>query len=65
MVMTSLCFQIILVLGQNSKKSRKEKLREIFFVVTFLKPAVDAFRVATGNENEHMSMSPLQEMVSE
>jgi len=65
MVMTSLFFQILLVLGQNSKKSRSVKLRELFFVVTFLKPAVDAYRVATGYEDSQLSMSSLQEMVSE
>jgi len=54
--------QIIGVLAQNSKKSRSEKLREIFFVVTFLKPAVDAYRVATGHEDEQLNFSPLQEM---
>jgi len=62
MVVTSLLFQGLLVLAQNSKKSRKEKLREIFFVVTFLKPAVDAYRVATGHEDEQLNFSPLQEM---
>jgi len=62
MVMMSLFCQFLLVLGQNSKKSRREILRELFFVVTFLKPAVDAYRVATGHEDEQLSVSPLQEM---
>ena len=62
MVMTSLFVQGLCVLGQNSKKSRSVKLREIFFVVTFLKPAVDAYRVATGYEDDQLSMSPLKEM---
>ena len=64
MVVMGIFLQVIIVLGQNSKKSRSEKLREIFFVVTFLKPAVDAHRVAIGREDEQLSMSPLQEMVS-
>ena len=62
MVIMSLFFQATLVLAQNSKKSRSEKLRELFFVMTFLKPAVDAYRVATGKEDEQLGMSPLKEM---
>jgi len=62
MVVTSLFLQVVMVLVQNSKKSRSEILREIFFVVTFLKPAVDAYRVATGHEDERLSISPLKEM---
>ena len=58
----SLFCQIILVLAQNSKKSRSEILRELFFVVTFLKPALDAYRVATGHEDKQLSVSPLAEM---
>jgi len=62
MVMTSLFIQVLIVLGQNLKMSRSEILRELFFVVTFLKPAVDAYRVATGHEDDHLSVSPIQEM---
>jgi len=62
MVTMSLFCQIILVLAQNSKKSRSEILRELFFVVTFLKPAVDAYRVSTGYEDGQLNFSPLQEM---
>jgi len=64
MVMTNLFIQVLIVLAQNSKKNRSEKLREIFFVVTFLKPAVDAYRVATVHEDDQLSVSPLKEMVS-
>jgi len=62
MVMMNLFFQALIVLAQNSKKSRSEILRELFFVVTFLKPAVDAYRVATGYEDDQLSISPLQEL---
>jgi len=62
MVLTSLFFQALLVLAQNIKKSRSEILRELFFVVTFLKPAVDAYRVATGHEDDQLSVSPLKEL---
>jgi len=64
MVVMSLFCQVIIVLAQNIKKSRSEILRELFFVVTFLKPAVDAYRVATGHEDDQLNFSPLQEMVT-
>jgi len=35
---------------------------ELIFVVTFLKPAVDAYRVATGHEDKDATYSPLVEM---
>ena len=38
-------------------------LRECVFVVSFLKPGVDAFRVASGLEDKETLMSPLFEMV--
>ena len=62
MVIMSLFVQAICVLGQNIKKSRSEILLELFFVITFLKPAIDAYRVATGHEDERLSISPLKEI---
>ena len=62
MIGTSLSAQLLITVGQNHKKSKWVLLRELLYVVTFLKPAVDAFRVATGHEDEHAVMSPLVEL---
>ena len=62
MIGSSLSAQLLITYGQNRKKSKWVILRELLLVVTFLKPAVDAFRVATGHEDEHAVMSPLVEL---
>jgi len=62
MIGTSLSAQLLITVGQNHKKSKWVLLRELLYVVTFLKPAVDAYRVATGHQDEVSVMSPLVEM---
>jgi len=62
MVGSNMAVQLLFTYTQNKKKSKWVILREFAFVVTFLKPAVDAYRVATGHEDEHTVVSPLQEM---
>jgi len=64
MIGSSLAAQLLIAYGQNIKKSKWVILREFAFVITFLKPAVDAFRVATGFEDKDSTVSPLFEMVS-
>jgi len=54
--------QLLFTYTQNRKKSKWVILRELAFVVTFLKPAVDAYRIANGKEDEDAVMSPLVEM---
>ena len=62
MIGANVCVQLLITYGQNHKKSKWVLLRELLYVVTLLKPAVDAFRVATGHEDEHAVMSPLVEL---
>jgi len=62
MIGSNMAVQLLITYMQNKKKSKWVILREFAFVVTFLKPAVDAYRVATGHEDEDAVMSPLQEM---
>jgi len=62
MIGSSLAVQLLFTYIQNIKKSKWVILRESAFVVTFLKPAVDAFRVATGYEDKDSTFNPLLEM---
>jgi len=62
MIGSNMAVQLLFTYAQNRKKSKWVILREFAFVVTFLKPGVDAYRVATGHEDEHAVVSPLQEM---
>jgi len=62
MILTSTAFQMIVVIGQNRKKSRWIMFREVMFVLTFVKPGVDAYRVATGYVDEDATVNPLVEM---
>jgi len=62
MIGSSLAAQILSTYVQNHNKSKRVILREFAFVVTFLKPGVDAYRVATGHEDEEAVMSPLMEV---
>jgi len=63
MIGSSLAAQLLMTYGQNKKKSKWVILRELAFVVAFLKPAVDAYRVATGYEDKDSTVNPLDEMV--
>jgi len=62
MIGSSVSVQLLLVYAQNRKKSKRVILREMMYVVTFLKPGVDAYRVATGHENKDAMMNPLLEL---
>jgi len=64
MIGSSLCVQLLAAYIQNMKKSKWVILRELAFVVTFLKPGVDAFRVATGHKDKDSKVTPLVEMVT-
>jgi hypothetical protein len=62
MMASSMICQLVVVAGQNVKKSRSVLCRECLYVVTFLKPMVEAYRVATGLEDDELTISPLTEM---
>ena len=48
-----------------SQKSWRIKCREVLITLTFLRPAVDAYRVSTNQTDDELKMSPLAEMVSD
>jgi len=62
MIGSSLAAQLLFTYTQNRKKSKWVILRELAFVVSFLKPGVDAYRVATGYEDKDTLFNPLVEM---
>ena len=63
MISTNLFFQILVVFIQYAKKSWRVKLREALICLFFLRPAVDAFRVATNQEDDDLFGPPLQEAI--
>jgi len=62
MIGLSIVAQLILAYVQNRKKSKWVILRELLIVLSGLKPAVDAYRVATGYEDELSALEPLMDM---
>ena len=65
MVAVSLLIQLIIVYLQNKKKGIKELASEALTVFLFLKPAVDAMKVASGAEMEEGSaMDPITELAA-
>jgi hypothetical protein len=63
MIGSNMAVQLLFTYTQNRKKSKWVILREFAFVATFLKPGVDAYRVATGHEDEDATWSPLVDKV--
>jgi hypothetical protein len=67
MVLLNIAIQLAIVWVQNRKAKKKSTwmvLKEVFYVLTFVKPGVDARRVATGQEQEAgAAVAPLVEMV--
>ena len=62
MMGASIVFQLILAYVQNRKKSKWALIRELLIVLSGLKPAVDAYRVATGYSDELSTFNPLEDM---
>ena len=59
----SIFFQLILVVVQNAKRRKRVLLREALFVVTFVKPGVDVYRVVTKQKQAtNTTFPPLSEM---
>ncbi|GMH87308.1 hypothetical protein TL16_g10812 [Triparma laevis f. inornata] len=60
----SLVLQLIVVLVSNSKLAKSRILLEMLYVVTFVKPGVDVYRVSTGKKAATGSRSnPYNEMI--
>ena len=59
----SIFAQLSLVVFQNAKRGRRVLLREVLFVVTFVKPGVDVYRVVTKQKQAtNTTFPPLSEM---
>ena len=63
MILTNLFIQILVVLGQYKRKSWWIKLKEVLITLLFLRPAVDANRVGTNQEDKEAAWDTLTEMV--
>jgi hypothetical protein len=64
-LVASIGFQMLVVWGQNSKLGIKRVLGEWFPILTGFKPAVDAYRVATGAKQEvGATTNPMIEMTT-
>ena len=64
MIGISTCIQMLITFVQNMKRSKLIILREMFFVITFTKPLLEAYRVGTGMKQEvDTLLAPLTEMM--
>ena len=63
MIATNLFFQLVFLMLNYKKKSTTEKLKEVALSIFFLRPIVDAYRVATAKEDGDVSFDPLNEMI--
>jgi len=59
----NMLFQLLFVWAQYKKKSWKKKLYECAICLVLLRPAVDAYRVATNHIDKDLIFDPLTEMV--
>ncbi|GMH79460.1 hypothetical protein TL16_g08152 [Triparma laevis f. inornata] len=63
-VLLSLFLQCVVVYVTHKKRKRVEILREMFYVLTFIKPGVDVYRVVTKQpQPAGASLTPLDEMI--
>jgi len=62
MIGASIVFQLILAYVQNRKKSKWALVWELLIVLSGLKQAVDAYRIATCYEDELSTLDPLLDM---
>ena len=63
MLLVNLIVQLVLVYTQYRKKSWLTVGKEALITMSFLRPAVDAYRVSTNHEDEDANMDQLSEMV--
>ena len=64
MVSINMGVQVLNVLANYQKHPWQTKVKEILICLTFLRPAVDAYRVSTNHEDKMATVNPLQEMMS-
>ena len=63
MLVLNMLIQLLCVLGQYQKKSWGVKCREAMICLIFMRPAVDAYRVATSHADDDKAMDSLLEMM--
>jgi len=63
MLLGNLIIQLILVYSQYRRKTWLVIGKEVLITMSFLRPAVDAYRVSTNHEDEEATVDPLAEMV--
>jgi len=63
MILANMAAQVLLVLAIYAKKSWQRKLYEVMITITFLRPAVDAYRVSTNKIDDELTVNPLSEMM--
>ena len=56
----NLCFQSIITFFQNRTKRKRRQLKEQLYVWTFIKSGVDAFRLASGSDENGRKQKHLQ-----
>ena len=64
MLLMNMLTQVLNVLANYQKHPWQTKLKEILICLTFLRPAVDAYRVSTNYEDKMATVNPLQEMMA-
>jgi len=63
MLLVNILMQLIVVIGQYRRKKWLVKVKEVLITVLFLRPAVDAYRISTNQENDELTMDSLSEMI--
>jgi len=63
MICTTLFLEVIVVLVIDQRKSRTEKLKEAAISVFPLRPAVDAYRVSTNDNDDETAVDRLSELI--
>ena len=60
----NMLYQLLIVWGQTTKGPKATMVKDMLYVVSAVKPGVDAWRVATGqDQNEHQMFTPKQELI--
>jgi hypothetical protein len=64
MLIVNMLAQLLLVWLQTTKGPKATMLKDMLYVITAVKPGVDAWRVATGqDQNEYQVMPPERELL--
>ena len=63
MLLVNILIQLIGVIGQYRRKSWSVKVKEALITVLFLRPAVDAYRISTNQENDELTIDSFSEMM--